>query len=167
MKPRCLDAALAYLESGWAPLALCPPDHEGCSPAHIAQCTRPGKTPLYPWKTYQQRLPSQKEVRIYFNRWPTANVGIILGQISQLVGLDIDGPEAMALLQSMAGDNIPMSVEFTTPGGGKRILYQTDQVVPRKVFNKGQSHLIILGEGSYTVMPPSLHANGRAYEWQN
>jgi hypothetical protein len=46
----CLRAALRYLDLGWCPLALCPPDHVGVGAAHAAVCRSPGKGPVARWK---------------------------------------------------------------------------------------------------------------------
>src|SRR5437763_16741437 len=100
----CLDAALEYLAMGWAPLPLCHPDHDNCTPQHVKSCKRPGKQPLIEWKTYQERLPTEREVRLLFSRFPGCNVGIVLGSVSRLVGVDIDGPDAEALFARIAGD---------------------------------------------------------------
>jgi hypothetical protein len=105
-------------------------------------------------------------LELYWNRWPRANVGIVLGRVSRLIGLDIDGPEAFDLLKEILPQKLPTTLEFKTPGGGKRLLFTIPPtlVVPKKRWDRGSSHLIVLGEGSYTVMPPSIHANGKVYQ---
>ena len=162
----CLDAALEYLAHGWAPIPLCPPQHEGCAPGHVANCQNPGKRPLIEWQTYQQRLPTEREVRLLFARYPGCNVGIVLGAVSRLVGVDIDGPEAEALFRELAGPLHPATFEFRTPGGGRRLLYEKPEgiLISQRRFERGSSHVLILGEGTYTVMPPSTHPNGETYQ---
>jgi hypothetical protein len=98
----CLAAALEYLARGWSAIPLCPPDHAGCSPAHVAGCKSAGKAPLWPWKTYQERLPSERELRIYWSRNIHCNVGVVLGSVSGLVGVDADGPDADAILRELS-----------------------------------------------------------------
>jgi hypothetical protein len=166
-KHLCLEAALEYLAMGWSPIPICPPDHEGCPKPHVNTCKRPGKQPLIEWKTYQERLPSEREVRLLFSRYPSCNVGIILGSVSRLIGIDADGPEALNLLRELSCDLETPTLEFTTPSGGKRFLFETPKgiIVPKRRFDRGDSHLIILGEGTYTVMPPSVHPNGDKYQW--
>ena len=52
-----------------------------------------------------------------------------------------------------------------TDSGGRRLLYRIPPgvIVPKRRFDREGSHVIILGEGSYTVMPPSVHASGEVY----
>src|SRR6476646_3971140 len=92
-------AALSYLSRGWASLALCPPNHRGVEEFHRATCQHPGKRPLGRWKEWQSRLPTEDELFAQWNSVPRANVGIVLGQVSGLVGIDVDGPEGEDLLK--------------------------------------------------------------------
>jgi hypothetical protein len=165
--PPCLAAALEYLARGWSAIPLCPPDHAGCSPAHVAGCKSAGKAPMWPWKTYQERLPSERELRIYWSRNIHCNVGVVLGSVSGLVGIDADGPDADAILRELSFGDLPPTASFNTPGGGRRLLYQIPKgvVIPKRRYDRGASHVIILGEGSQTVMPPSVHASGKEYQW--
>jgi hypothetical protein len=75
----CLEAALAYLARGWSVLPLCPPDHVGVGRGH--DCDSPGKRPLVPWKEFQDRLPTEREVRDWWRHWPNANLGVALDRL--------------------------------------------------------------------------------------
>lgn len=163
-----LAAALDYLARGWSVIPLCPPDHKGCTDEHKAGCTRHGKRPLYQWQDYQQRLPREKEVRLWWARDPNANVGVCMGPVSGLVGLDIDGPQGEVMLKELSDYDVPETLEFKTPGGGRRLLYSVPPglVVPVRSFEAGgKEALRVLSRGSQTVMPPSVHPKGGEYEW--
>src|SRR2546425_10848838 len=59
--PNQLEAALAYLMLGWRPIPLTPRD----------------KTPLIEsWAEFQDKAPTEEQVRDWFTRWPDANVEI-------------------------------------------------------------------------------------------
>src|SRR5438094_133742 len=77
---------------GWPALALCPPDHVGVGKKHAKTCDSRGKMPLVRWKGYQERLPSEADVRGWWGTWPNANVGVALGGPGRLARLDVDGP---------------------------------------------------------------------------
>jgi archaellum biogenesis ATPase FlaH len=160
----CLEAALKFRERGWSTIPLCPFDHSNVSPKHQNSCKRPGKSALCPWTTFQCRLPSISEIKMLFKRNKKSNVGVIFGQVSKIVGLDIDGPEASDILKKISKGKIPPTTHFATPNG-KRLIYSLppDVKIPRKRFQQDTSHLLVLGEGSYTVMPPSIHLSGKAY----
>jgi hypothetical protein len=122
----CLKAALGYLGRGWAALAVCPPDHKDVPPFHRAACSKPGKRPLGPWKTWQTRLPTLDEVVGQWELVPAANVGIALGPVSGLVGVDVDGEEGERILRELSGGDLPRTLTFTT-GRGRRLLYAIDR----------------------------------------
>src|SRR5436309_1381714 len=122
--PPCLIAALEYLRRGWSVLPLCPPEHQGVTGQHEQDCRRPGKQPICDWKAYQERLPRESELKLWWNRNPHCNVGVVLGKVSRLVGLDIDGPEAEEMLRELASGLPAPTLGFRTPGGGRRLFYQ-------------------------------------------
>lgn len=164
----CLEAALVYLARGWSVLPLCPPDHVGVGKEHAKRCQSKGKAPLISWKEYQQRLPTEDEVRGWWKRWPNANVGIVLGSVSGLVGIDLDGPGGEELLAKVASGRLPPSLEFRTPGGGRRLLYQIGKSVRLQVQVEkaaAKEELRFLAEGTQTVAPPSRHLTGGVYQW--
>ena len=93
--PACLQAALEYLGRGWSVFPLCPPDHKGTSGEHQTCCNSPGKAPMWPWQRYQTTPPTAKELELLWARNPHANVGMALGHVSGLIGIDIDGTEGV------------------------------------------------------------------------
>jgi hypothetical protein len=165
---RCCEAALTYLERGWAVLPLCPPDHKGCSEEHVNGCTNPGQTPLIPWKSLQSRLPRPTEIKLWWTRWPLANIGVVLGAASKLVAVDLDGQEASDLLARVlpGGQRLPPTLEFRTLGG-RRLLYTLPPTltVPCRRFDGPGCHVLVMGEGTWSVLPPSIHPGGGQYSW--
>jgi hypothetical protein len=162
----CLKAALGYLGRGWAALAVCPPDHQDVPPFHRATCKKPGKRPLGPWKTWQTRLPTLDEVVAQWELVPAANVGIVLGPVSGLVGVDVDGEEGERILEEVSGGDLPRTLAFTT-GRGRRLLYAVDRDsnIPTRTLSGRGGEVKVLAAGTLTVMPPSRHAGGRKYRW--
>lgn len=166
--PRCLGAALDYLALGWSPIPLCPPDHSGVAGQHEDRCTSPGKAPLFPWQQYQERRATADELRLLWNRNKAANVGIALGPVSGLIGIDVDSADGEAMLATHCDGPVPKTLEFTTAGGGRRLLFRHPAgPVQIRSFKgpDGSEALRILGKGAQTVAPPSIGANGRAYTW--
>jgi hypothetical protein len=95
--------------------------------------------------------------------WPRANVGVILGLASGLVGVDVDGEGGLDVLKQISCGELPRTATFTT-GKGLRLLYRLPAgvFVPSAVYPGG---LEILAEGRQTVMPPSVHVCSAAYRW--
>jgi AAA domain/Bifunctional DNA primase/polymerase, N-terminal len=162
-----LEAALGYLRQGWSVVPLCPPDHAHMAGVHLDQCRRPGKTPFRRWKIYQERLPREGEIRSAWEQCPTANVGVIFGKVSGMIGIDVDGGrEGVELLMELSGGVDLDTAGFRTPGDGFRFLYSIprDLLVKSRTVVRGNGRVELLGEGRYSVFPPSLHRNGGRYE---
>jgi hypothetical protein len=166
----CLAAALDYLARGWPALGLCPPDHVGVGKEHAAGCDHPGKRPLPDfgrWKEWQDALPPAERVRGWWRNHPQMNVGVALGPLSGLVGIDPDGPAGEAKLAELSGGELPPTLEFRTHAG-RRLLYRIPAGANfRPTFHAVEAgqELRFLAYGSETVMPPSRHPAGGRYEW--
>ena len=167
----CLAAAFDYLALGWSVLAVCPPDHVGVGSTHAKKCKNPGKAPWGEWKTYQSRLPTEEEVRRKWRDNETLNVGMALGPVSGLIGIDIDGAQGELRLQELSGGDLPWTLEFSTPGGGRRLLYRIPKDAKlRPTFQAVgvKEEVRFLAYGSQTVLPPSRHRDsGGRYQWKS
>lgn len=165
-----LEAALKYQALDWSILALCPPDHAGCSKNHCEKCEQPGKAPIGKWKGLQERCATADELREAWRRNPTANVGLVLGPVSRMVRVDVDGEDGERLLQEISGGDLPDTLEFSSGGGGRGILFSIpDGVTVRTTTAKGDGdhqELRFQAKGAQSVIPPSQHSSGRFYEWK-
>lgn len=163
-----LSAALLYRSLGWSPIPLCDPHHTDGKPAHH-DCPekRRGKVPMGRWRRYCDTLPTEKEIRSWWRSWPNANVGIAFGPASGLFGVDVDDAHGAALLAQLLGGDVPETLEFATPGGGRRFIFRAPAGVamPIKHHRTEGRPLSLLSHGTQTVMPPSLHLSGRRYCW--
>jgi putative DNA primase/helicase len=167
----CLEAALAYLARGWSALAVCPPDHVGVGKTHARKCKHPGKAPWGPWKEFQGRLPTEDEIRQKWRDNSLLNVGIALGGVTGLIGLDVDESAGEELLRRLSKGDLPPTLEFIS-GKGRRLLYRVPAGVELRPTPKpgGEEveggELRLLGLGSMSVAPPSRHKDsGRRYAW--
>lgn len=164
----CLEAALDYVARGWSALCLCPPDHVGVGKEHNKNCQSRGKAPWGPWKEYQDTLPTEEELREKWRALPVANVGMAYGPVSGLIGIDVDGPAGEELLQKKSAGDLPLTLEFFTPGGGRRLLYRIPNgAILRTTYEAPakKQELRFQAKGAQTVMPPSRHSNGGRYKW--
>lgn len=167
--PQCHEAARQYLARGWSATAFCPPDHLGAGRSHCFVCSTPGKVPLYAWKQLQeQRLPLWHLDHL-FKAHPNANVGVVLGPVSKLIGIDVDGEGGKQMLIDLSHGNLPRTLCFST-GKGWRLLYALAEgekpPANRKLESPQGGRLEVLSRGLCTVMPPSRHPDGLLYEWR-
>jgi hypothetical protein len=146
-----IDTAQRYLARGWCVLPLRGGD----------------KRPLVAWEPFQNARPSPDQVADWFSRWPSANIGIVTGEISNLVVLDIDpqhgGDASLARLERRFGP-LPETVEAETGGGGRHLYFAHPGGLVRNRTGLAQG-IDLRGDGGYIVAPPSIHPNGRPYVW--
>ncbi len=139
----CLKAALAYRARG---LSVIPVGRD--------------KRPLIRWAEYQQRQPTEAEIREWWQRWPGANVAIVTGQVSGVMVLDVDGPEGWQALQDR---HLPPTPCVLT-GKGAHYYFQHPGFEARN-FARKLPGLDFRGDGGYVLAPPSIHPSGRRYVW--
>jgi hypothetical protein len=138
---------------------------------HGKQCQSPGKAPWGAWKEFQGRLPTEEELRRKWRDNPLLNVGVALGPVSGLVGVDEDGPAGEESLAVLSGGDLPITLMFSSgrEDGGRRRLYAIPPGAQLRVTHPQGEQIAggvsLLGEGSQTVMPPSRHKSGRRYAW--
>ena len=155
---RNLDAALRYLDFGWAPIPLA--SH---SDPQVPKDKR-GKRPLLKgWQKYTVRLPTEAEVRSSFRQNPKANVGVVCGPASGILILDVDGPEGEASLQ---GREVPETPIVRTGSGGRHLYFRHPGSMPLKNGVKLLPGLDVRTAGGAGVLPPSIHVTGNHYSWE-
>ena len=145
------QAAASYLARGWSVLPL----------------KRGDKRPLILWETLQQHQADAATLAQWFSRWPDANVGIVTGEISNLIVLDVDpkhgGDDSLAELERRFS-KLPETVEARTGGGGRHLYFAHPGglLLNRAGLRQG---IDLRGDGGYVVAPPSLHPSGQHYAW--
>lgn len=130
-----------------------------------------GKKPCV--KEWTKKPPTTlQELEAWQNEDYFYNLGLVLGTKSGIVGIDIDGAEGEVILQDLSNGDLPETVTYTTPGGGKRLLYRIPEEHKNKVFKKfakagtgDHAELALLGDGQQTVLPYAIHPNGGIYQF--
>ena len=146
-----IEEAKRYLARGWSVLPLRSGD----------------KRPLIRWEHLQHQRPSEKDVVEWFWRWPDANIGIVTGEISNLIVLDIDpkhgGDTALERLEHKFRP-LSATVEAITGGAGRHLYFAHPGGLTRNRAGFAQG-IDLRGDGGYIVAPPSVHPSGRPYTW--
>lgn len=168
-----LKAALAYAARGWLVIPLHNPKEGVCS-CRKKNCSSPGKHPRTE-HGLKDGSKDPKQITRWWEKWPDANLGILTGQESGLVVLDVDGVDGKASLQALTAAHGSRPKTLCAKTGrtgtdGKRkgahYYFCAPVGVPIRnsagILGKG---LDIRAEGGYVVAPPSLHTSGLLYEW--
>ena len=115
-----------------------------------------------------------EDARKLWTQRPNLNIGIVCGTPSHgLVVIDVDvdeekdkdGYATLSEWERTYGE-LPETAIAVTGSGGMHYLYRTDRTTIRPSANKLLG-IDIRADGSYIVAPPSVHPNGRRYEWQD
>ncbi len=144
-----LESALQYAREGYSVIPLRPRD----------------KRPIsgFSWLEYNDRIPTEEEIRQWWTTYPQANIGIITGKISGIVAVDIDTGRGGNPKEVF--DLAPTGRISQTGSGGYHLLYRYpdgDIIIRNQV---GKNGVDIRGDRGYIVAPPSVHRNGRRYRW--
>lgn len=126
------------------------------------------KTPAGAWAHIAAHPQAFNDAVRLFKPWAFdgANVALVGGQRSTsarvyLAVLDIDNPDALDTLAAAAQKACNAPPAMTRTGRGFQIVLRTHEPIATTRHAAGE----LRGRGSYSVMPPSLHPNGRHYEW--
>jgi hypothetical protein len=125
------------------------------------------KRPLIAWEHLQTARPSEDDIAQWFRCWPDANIGIVTGEISNLIVLDVDPKHGGdAALERLEKRFRPLSatVEAITGGGGRHLYFAHPGGFTRNRAGLAQG-IDLRGDGGYVVAPPSIHPSGRPYAW--
>ena len=145
MENKILEAALKYAEKG---MSVIPVDQK--------------KVSLIKWKPYQEKRASEEEIREWFKKFPSANVGIVTGAISNLLVIDCDTPSAIQKIQEAIPENMVVPCE-TTPRGGIHFFFShAEGFVNRARVAEG---IDVRTSGGYIAVAPSVNGKGKGWEW--
>lgn len=171
-----LKAALAYAARGWLVVPLHNPKQGVCS-CRKKNCSSPGKHPRTE-HGLKDGSKDPKQIARWWEKWPDANLGILTGQESGLLVLDVDGEEGKATLRALTAAHgiLPKTPCVKTGRKGadgkcKGAHYYFRAPVGAAIRNSvGNTNplgkgLDIRADGGYVVAPPSLHPSGLLYEW--
>lgn len=120
---------------------------------------------LMEWRTYQQRRSLPQEWRHW---WPSysvddGNIGIVTGQVSQLVVIDCDSMGTYYRL-CLADPSLRNTLTVHTGKGAHIYLRPDREPVQSATFRLDGKLHHVQAEGRQVVAPPSIHPSGRTYE---
>lgn len=148
------EAAERYASMGWAVFPLRP---RGKEPR-----TRNG---------VKDACADVEQVRAWWARNPDDNIGIAMGEPSGgIVAIDADvdpaaGKDGLGTVAEWEREHgeLPETARSLTGRDGCHMLYRMEGV--RNSVN-AEAAVDVRGTGGYIVAPPSVHPNGRRYEWE-
>lgn len=122
---------------------------------------KPGrKEPAVRWTEYVDRAPTPEELAA----WDAGdcNVGIICGQPSGIVVLDVDSSEAQAAVDEL---DLP-ATPWVRTGKGAHYYFKRPTGGVRNAVGIAGLKLDFRGDGGYVVGHGSIHPSGHRYRWK-
>lgn len=145
-----LQAALQYAEIGWHVFPIVPGRKEPMTKNGVldASC-------------------ELEQIKLWWGDNPTANIGLACGEKSGVYVVDVDfdidkNIDGFVALDKLT-DRWPDTVTQYTPRGGRHYFFQTKD--PPRNKNNFKEGIDIRGEGYYVLLAPSVHPNGKMYQW--
>lgn len=144
-----LEAALEYAKRGWL----------------IIPCKPKTKLPMTA-NGVKNATNNAETIRAWWQRWPNANIALACGPESgvYIVDVDVDEEKEIDGWKSLEEfEAMPETVMQKSPRGGGHFFYRTD--TPPKNKNGFRRGIDIRSAGYYVMLAPSVHPNGKSYEW--
>lgn len=162
------DCAIEYAGKGWKVMPLHTPDAVGQCSCNKSDCKSVGKHPRT-INGLKDATANEDKIRQWWGIWPNANIGIVTGNGSGVVVLDVDlktyGHQSLAYLENEYG-TLPQTLESITGSGGSHYLFACPDVPVKNSASRIAHGLDIRAEGGYIVAPPSFHKSGQRYQWK-
>jgi hypothetical protein len=168
-----LQVALDYAKRDWLVVPLHNPKQGVCS-CRKKNCSSPGKHPRTE-HGLKDGTKDAKQIEAWWEKWPDASLGILTGQESGLLVLDVDGEDGKTALLALTAEHggLPKTLcakTGRTDGNGQRKGCHYYFRAPAGVAIRNSAGILgkgldIRADGGYVVAPPSLHPSGLLYEW--
>lgn len=144
-----IDQINEYMDNGWSILPVKPEEK------------RPYMTN---WLQYTRTRASRETVENWFRSLSGAGVGSVTGKISNMVVLDVESYCPTPIEELIK--KYPTQMIARSGSGGYHLFYQYPTGVP-KVSNRVGifEGADLRADGGFIVLPPTIHPNGRRYEW--
>ena len=154
-----IDVALLYAKLGMRVLPIHGVNSDGsCTCANSDTCTSQGKHAIEKgWKKKATTDPDT--IKIAFNKYPYANLGIATGKESGITVLDIDGEEGLDAVDALKLPKTPMVI---TGSGNLHFYFKYVKLKNAVKFMPGFD---IRSDDALIVAPPSMHRLQKQYAW--
>jgi Bifunctional DNA primase/polymerase, N-terminal/DnaB-like helicase C terminal domain len=124
------------------------------------------KKPLFKWEQYQKRLPTEDEIKSWWDKYPDANVAIVTGKVSNLAVIDIDDKDIdNEIINGIEEISDPPTT--VTPRGGRHLYFKYPDTYAIRNAVSIIPKVDIRGEGGYVIAPPSINGDDKNYFWKD
>jgi len=170
MHDSIIDDAKALVRAGLSVVAVHGINDDGTCTCGDENCDRPGKHPRGRWRERCSVAATEEIIEAELRRHPDSNLGVVTGEVSGVIVLDIDseeGKEALSEALGLKDGELPLAPTVRTGGGGWHVYvrWPKDATMAPRTGVRVLPGVDIRAEGAFVVVPPSRHASGSRYEW--
>ena len=160
-----LEIAQAYCELGFKIFPVYAIEDGKCS-CGKPDCNNVAKHPI---TTHGHKDATNDPIKLqsYFGgNYETANIAVATGTPSGIIVIDID---STGLSTKLEKKHTPFYKTWKAKtGNGTHLFYRLpENVIVKNSTKKIDPVIDVRGEGGYIILPPSVHASGKRYEWIN
>ncbi len=119
------------------------------------------KKPFIKWEPYQKEAPSEDQIKVWWDKWPQANIGIVTGALSGLTVIDVDSAAGDEAIEEHLPDSLVTPVARSPKG--RHLYFKYQEGITNNV--RFLTDCDIRSEGGYIIAPPSRNGTGKAYQW--
>lgn len=161
--PALLEAARRYHALGWQIIPIRPIDHNIWHPWYFVNIS---KMIASPWDyVFYRRYNRNPEALTRKIRQRRSNaIGVLTGKPSGLLVIDVD--VRTGGLASLVALQLPPTRTVITPGG-KHLYYRCPPGAHIVIHINWRPGIDLLGEYTFSTVPPSLSAHGMTYRWED
>lgn len=158
-----LDWALAYASRGFRVLPLHNMREGRCTCGQ--DCGKNAAKHPRVKGGYKAATTDPEQIKAWWVKWSTANIGIATGRDSRLVVLDVDGSQGLMMLRALIAQHEPFPRTATVKTArGWHIWFRYPESLSAIPCSAGAG-LDVRGDGGYCIAPPSVHATDHVYDW--
>lgn len=169
MHDKILEDALNYAQnSNWAVFSVHGINDRGRCTCENSKCDKPGKHPWTP-NGLKNATKSPDEIYKLFKNKPHCNIGVVTGEISGFLVIDVDGEKGRQNLKALTKKHslLPKTLTVQT-GRGLHLYYKMpDGIDIRNSVGKIAENIDVRANGGYIIAPPSRHKSGKTYEFKD
>jgi len=122
------------------------------------------KLPCIKWKQYQYKRPSLEDILDWFINFNEPNIGLITGDISRLIVIDLDNYSLLPELKKILPDT-ESTTRVKTKGGYHFYFINNNEHKIKSINNLFNMGIELKGNGRYVVAPPSI-VEGHRYSFE-
>lgn len=117
----------------------------------------------FDWSQYCDRAPTEFELRSW-TQWPDAGLCVLMGY-NDVIAIDVDTDDDT--MRSALASVMPMSTVQKRGEKGFTAFYRGGRAIDPRHFDINKQRIVdLLGYGTQTVIPPTVHPDtGRPYVW--